>query len=155
MTPFAHQQLDVAVIARALAQLAGAQMVHAAVTDVRPIGRSLLHDAHRTGGTRAHLQRQPRRQADDAGMRCAQRQVQESERIEQRLGRLPEALDHRLLRDLGGPLAFGVTAHAVARDQQRGLLGHGYTDTILVGIASALKAEFCIFDPQAISSALR
>jgi hypothetical protein len=36
--PFAHQQLDVAVIAGALAHPAGAQMVHAAVADMRPIG---------------------------------------------------------------------------------------------------------------------
>jgi hypothetical protein len=48
-----------------------------------------------------------------------------------------------------------VTAHAVAGDQQRGILSHGNTDAILVGIAPALEAEFCIFDPQAISSALR
>jgi hypothetical protein len=72
-------------------------------------------------------------------VRGPQCQVQESERIEQRLRRLPEALDHRLLRDLGGPLAIGVTAHAVAGDQQRGLLGHGYADAILVGIAPPLK----------------
>ena len=84
-------------------------------------------------------------------MRGAQRQVQEAERIEQRLRRLPEALDQRLLRDLGGALALGVAAHAVARDQQRGLLGHGDADAVLVGIASALKAEFCVFDPQASS----
>jgi hypothetical protein len=88
-------------------------------------------------------------------MRGAQRQVQKSERIEQRLRRLPEALDHRLLRDLGGPFAVSVTTHAVAGDQQRGLFGHGYADTILIGIASPLKTEFCIFNPQAISSALR
>jgi len=48
-----------------------------------------------------------------------------------------------------------MTAHAIARNQQRGLVGHGYTDAILVRIASALKTEFRMFDPQAISSALR
>jgi len=48
-----------------------------------------------------------------------------------------------------------VTTHAIARDQQRGLFGHGYADAVLIGIASALKAEFCIFDPQAISGTLR
>jgi hypothetical protein len=88
-------------------------------------------------------------------MRSAQRQVQESERVDQRLRRLPEALDHRLLRYIGSPLAIGVTAHAIARNQQRGLIGHGYTDAILVRFASALKTEFRMFDPQAISSALR
>ena len=51
-------------------------------------------------------------------VRGAQRQVQEAERIEQRLRRLPEALDH-LQRDLGRALALGVAAHAVAGDQQR------------------------------------
>ena len=151
---FAHQQLDMAVIAGSLAQPAGAQMVHAAVAHMRPIGGSLLHNAHRTGGTRAHLQRQSRRQSDDARMRSAERQVQETERVHQRLGRLPEALDHRLLRHLGGPLAIGVTAHAIAGNQQRGLIGHGDTDAILVGFATALKTEFRIFDPHAISSAL-
>ena len=93
--------------------------------------------------------------ATTSGMGGAEGQVQKSERIEQRLRRLPEALDHRLLRDLGGALALGVTAHAVARDQQRSLLGHGDADAILIGIAPALKAEFCIFDPQASSEALR
>ena len=88
-------------------------------------------------------------------MRGPQRQVQKPERIEQGLCRLPEPLDHRLLRHLGRPLAFGVATHAVARDQQRGFFCHGDADSILVGIASALKAQFCIFDPQASSSALR
>jgi len=53
----AHEQLDVTVIARAIADAPGPQMIDTAVTDVRPVRRGLLHHANRTGGSRAQLER--------------------------------------------------------------------------------------------------
>ena len=56
-----------------------------------------------------------------------------------------------VLRDLGGARAFGVAAHAVAGNQQCGLLGDRHGDAILVGVAR--QTDFCVFDPQASSRA--
>ena len=86
-------------------------------------------------------------------MRGAQPQVQKAERIEQRLRRMPEPIEQRALRDLGGPLTLGVTAHAIAGAEQRRLVGKRDTDPILIGIALALEADFCAFDPQASPTA--
>ena len=61
----------------------------------------------------------------------------------------------RALRDLGRALTVGVTAHAVAGDQQRRLFDTATADAILIALAPALQAEFGIFDPQASSSAFR
>ena len=80
-------------------------------------------------------------------VRGTERQVQEAERIEQRLRRLLEALDHGALRDLGGALAVGMAAHAVAGDQQRGLLGDGYATRSWLRIARAVQAQFVHIRP--------
>ena len=79
--------------------------------------------------------------------------MQEPERIEQRLRRVPEALDQRALRNLGCTLTLGVTAHSVAGTEQRCVLSERDADAILIGIALALKADLCAFDPQASPTA--
>ena len=48
-----------------------------------------------------------------------------------------------------------MAAHAIAGDQQRGLVGDSDADAILIAVTGALKTEFCMFDPQACSSAFR
>ncbi len=79
--------------------------------------------------------------------------MHETERVEQRLRRVPEPIDQRALRDLGGALTLGVTAHAIAGAEQYRLLGKRDIDPILIGIAFALKADFCAFDLQASPTA--
>ena len=73
-------------------------------------------------------------------VRSAQRQVQEPERIEHRLRRVPKALDDCPLRDFSRTFAFRVTTHAIARNQQRRVFGYHDADAILVGLAAALQA---------------
>jgi hypothetical protein len=88
-------------------------------------------------------------------VRRAERQVQEAEWIELCLRVLREAIHDGSLRQLGGAFTVGMATHAIAGDQQRGLVGHGDADPVLIAVTGALKAELCIFDPQAISGAFR
>ncbi len=55
----AQQHLDVAVVARALQHLRLPQLINAAVAHVRPIGRRILHQAHRAGCARARFDAKP------------------------------------------------------------------------------------------------
>lgn len=80
-------------------------------------------------------------------------QMQKAERVEQRLGCVPKPIEQRALRNLGGPLTLGVTAHAIAGTEQHRLLGKRDIDPILIGIALTLKTDFCAFDLQAIPTA--
>jgi len=92
---------------------------------------------------------------DDSLVRDAQRQMQEPKRIEHRQLALQKAIGEHALSDLCGNLAVRVTAHAIARDQQRCILRHGHGNAILIALTSALQAQFRTFDPQASSEAFR
>ena len=61
----------------------------------------------------------------DLLVRASERQVEEPERIEERLRGVPEGLEHDSLRDLRGARAVGVAAHAVDHHEQRRMLGDG------------------------------
>ena len=63
---------------------------------------------------------------------AAQRQMQESERIEDGLRRVPERFDQHLDRRLGSARAVGMAAHAVDHDQQRGMLRDRDRNAILI-----------------------
>ena len=115
---------------------------------MRPPAGVLLDQAHGAGGARALLERQLRAELDDFFVRAAQRQVQEAERIEQRLGRVPEGFEDHLLRDLGRARAIGVAAHAVDDDEQRGVLGDRGGDPVLVLLAASEQADIGVLDPQ-------
>jgi hypothetical protein len=66
---FAAQQLDVAVVARALADVAAAQLIHAAVADVRPVGAAGLHEADRARRARLVVYGDPAAELDDSCVR--------------------------------------------------------------------------------------
>ena len=65
-------------------------------------------------------------------MRATKSQMQESERIENGLRRVPEALDERLDGSLGGFGAIGMTSHAVDDDEQGGMLRDRDRNAILI-----------------------
>ena len=109
---------------------------------------ALLHQATRAGGARPLLERQRRAELDDFLVRAAEHQVQESQRIEERLRAVPEGIEHDLAGDLRGARTVGVAAHAVDDDQQRRMLGDGGGYPVLVLLAPAQKAEVGIFNPQ-------
>ena len=69
-------------------------------------------------------------------VRAAQRQVQEAERIEDGLRRVPERLDQHLDGGLGGLGAIGMTAHAVDHDEQGRVLRDRDGDAILIVAAT-------------------
>jgi hypothetical protein len=139
-----------AVIAGALEDATAAQVIDAAVADVRPVGRVALHDAGRTGRARALFERQRATERHDGLMRAAQLQVQEAERIEHRLRRVPESLDQQFRRRLGRQRAVGVSAHAVDDHQQCRFLRHCDGAAILVVFPPADQAEVCIVDAQVV-----
>jgi hypothetical protein len=68
-------------------------------------------------------------------VRATQRHVQKAQWIKQRLGRMPERFQKRLLRDLGRARAVGVPAHAVDHEKENRMLGDCRDDTILVFFA--------------------
>ena len=68
-------------------------------------------------------------------VRTAQGHVQEAQRIEQRLGCMPERFEKCLLRDLGSACTIGVPAHPVDHHKQNRMLGDSRDDTILVFFA--------------------
>ena len=81
-------------------------------------------------------------------MRLAQRQVQESERIQQRLRQGCESRNQCLARDFRGARAFRVATHAVERPDQRGSGLDDDGNTVLVLFAGADQADLGMFDLQ-------
>ena len=81
---------------------------------------------------------------------CArpEHQVEEAQRIEQRLRGMPEGIEHDLAGDLRGARTVGVAAHAVDDDEQRRMLGHGGGDPVLVLLAPAQEADVGVLNPQ-------
>jgi uncharacterized protein (TIGR00255 family) len=117
---------------------------------MRPIGRALLDQAHGTGGARPVLEGQVQPDAHHLLMGTAERQVQESERIEQRLRGMPERLEQGLEGDLGRARTFGVAAHAVHDHQQHGMLGDGHRNPVLVLLATPEETQIGVFNLQGI-----
>src|SRR5579863_9433088 len=145
----AQQQLHVAVIAAARQELSLAQVIDAAVADVRPPGGVLLYQAHRAGGARPLLERQLRAEFDHLLVGAADGQVQEAERIEERLRRGGERFHDRLLGHLRGARTVRVSAHAVDHQQQRCVLADRGVHPVLILVAPAQQADFRVFDSQA------
>ena len=69
-------------------------------------------------------------------VRTAEREMQETERIENGLRRVPERLDQRLDGGLGGFGAIGMTPHAVDDDQQGRVFGDRDRHAILIVVAT-------------------
>ena len=69
---------------------------------MRPPRRILLHDAHGTGGAWPLLERQWKSDTHDFIVRAPEREMQEAERIEQRMGAMPESFEQNFLSDLRG-----------------------------------------------------
>ena len=125
-----------------------AQLIDPAVPDMRPIGGRVLHQAHGAGRAGARLDAESHPQLDHLLMRPAHRQMQESERIENRMGCLPEGLEQRRQRGFGRSRAFGMAAHAVDDDQKDRLIGGRHRDAILVLLAMADEADVSGLDLQ-------
>jgi hypothetical protein len=81
-------------------------------------------------------------------VRAPERQVQEAERIKQRLRRVPEGVHDHPLGDLRGARAIGVSAHAVDDHQQRRALGDRGCHPVLILLAPAEQAHVSEFEPQ-------
>lgn len=95
------------------------------------------------------LDRQRGAHFHDVVVRSPEGQVQEADRVEQRLRRVPERLDERLQRRLGSTRAVGVAAHAIDRDEHRRMFGDGGRHAVLVVVARSDEAEFGVIDAQA------
>ena len=126
-------------------------MIDAAVADVRPVRFLPLHQADRAGRARPHVDREAGADRDDGRVGAADREVQESERIEQRLGLGAEQVEHHLAADFGGARAVGVAAHAVHDDEQRRAFARGDRGTILVVFAVAGQADLGALDRHALT----
>ena len=96
--------------------LAATKKIDAAVADVRPVGAAVLHQAYGAGGARPHFERQIGTELGHFLVRTAEREMQEAERIENGLRRVPERFDQRLDGGFGRAGAIGMAAHAVDHD---------------------------------------
>jgi hypothetical protein len=74
--------------------------------------------------------------------------MQESQRIEDRVGRLPKRFEQSGQRGLSRARAFRMTAHPVDHDQQHRLLRGRHCDSILIFIAMADEADIGGLDLQ-------
>ncbi len=146
--PFAQQDLDVTVVARALKYLRLPYLIHAAVADVSPVGAGFLHQAYRASRTRPCFHREAHAELDHFFVSSAKRQMQKTQRIEDRMWRLPECLNERGERGLGGTSAFGMTTHAVDDGEQHGLLGSSHRNPVLILFAMADQAHIRGLDLQ-------
>src|SRR5262249_6920656 len=81
----AQQQLHMTVVAAARHERAAPRVVEAAVADMRPPTRALLHQADRASGTWPLLERQLGSEPYHLRMCAPERQVQKAERIDERL----------------------------------------------------------------------
>jgi len=108
--------LDHRVILRHLSDRAGVQQVHAAVADVRDLGARGVREHRHHGGARAKAALVGGH-APDATVRLLDRHLERIARRGDR-GRGEDDLADGLRRELGGLLAPGVAAHAVAHDRE-------------------------------------
>jgi uncharacterized protein (TIGR00255 family) len=144
----AQKQLHVAVIARSLNHSATSQVIHAAVSDMRPPCRALLHDAHGACCPRPLLQRQTHAYTHDFLVRPAECEVQETQWVEDRVRRMPEGFQNRLLRNLGGTRAISMAAHAIYHENQGSVLGNRRDHPVLVFFASPYERDVSVLNPQ-------
>ena len=84
----------------------------------------------------------------DVLVRLTQCEVQKTERIENRVRGVPEALEHRLERRLGSTRAFRVSTHAIDHEQECRVLAHRDRDAILIVFAMADETQLRVLDPQ-------
>ena len=152
---FAQQQLDMAVIAGTRQHLAVTNVIDAAVADVRPVRCTFLDQAHGDGGARPRVDALAVAEPRHVVVRPAQRQMQEADRIEHRQRRLAEGIEQALERGVGGAAAIGMAAHAIDDHEQRGLIGRGDGDAVLVVFAVTDQTQICMLDPQARAPAAK
>src|SRR5580698_5413417 len=144
----AQQELDMTVIAGARDEAAVPMVIDAAVAHMRPPRGALLHETYRAGRARALLEGELHADAHDLLMRATEGHVQKSERIKQRLRRVPEALEQHALRELRRSRAVGVAAHAVDHHQERRMLSYRCRDAVLILLTSPKKADIGVLDLQ-------
>ena len=145
---FPQQQLDVAMVARAQHEGAVPQVINPAIADVYPPSGALLYEAHGTGGPGAMLDGKLCPELHDFLVSTAQGEMQETERVEKGLRRVPKRFENRLLRDLGRLGTVGVSAHSVDHDQERGVFGNSCRNPILVLFAPSEEAYIGVLHPQ-------
>ena len=118
------------------------------VSDTTKTGGAFLHHTDGRGGAGTMFDRQSRAERGDFLVRLSERQVQEAQRIDHGLGRVPETLDEDLARDLRGAFAFRVSAHAVQDEQQRRVIGNRGGDAVLVVLACSAQADLGVLGAQ-------
>jgi hypothetical protein len=144
--PFAQQQLDMAVVTRALQHRAAAQQIDAAVSDVRPIRHVVLNETHGARRTRLVIDRDSLAERDDPGMGMGQRQREEPLRIEHGMALLREAFAQRGHRHVRRLRPGGMAAHAVDDDEQHGAAEGEHLDSVLILLAVARQTELCMVE---------
>jgi hypothetical protein len=121
---------------------------------VSPPSRLLLHDADRTSCTRPMLERQVPTDPYYLLMRAPEREMQESQWVEQGMRRMPERFKHYLLRNLRRARAVGVPAHAIGHQQDGRVFRDGCCNFVLVLFARPEETDISVLDVQGGTHAL-
>jgi hypothetical protein len=74
--------------------------------------------------------------------------MQKTQRIEDRMRHLPECLQERGERGLGGARAFGVPPHSIDHRQKYGLIGGRHRHPVLILLAVPDQAHVRDIDLQ-------
>ena len=152
--PFAQQELDVAVVARALANRALSQLVHAAVADVRPVrSRRLGRGTRRRSRAACGRARRPSPSLTTRSWARASESVKKPCGSNTGVRRLREAFLQRRDRDLRRARAVRVPAHSVDDDQQHGVVVRDYVYSVLVLRPIAGQAQFGMIDAHELPTA--
>ena len=112
--------------------LAAAQLIDAAVADVRPIRAAVLNQADGARRARLVIERDAFAELDHSIVRARERQGQKALRIEHRQRHLGERFLERRDGHFCGARAVGVAAHAVDDHHQQRFAAGNEIDAILV-----------------------
>jgi hypothetical protein len=134
-----------AVVAGAQVHRAAAQVVDAAVPDMCPVRLAALHQANGAGRTRPLFQREFGAERHDRLMRAPETELQETERVKQRLRQAPEHFQHDPATGFRRASAVSMPAHAIHHDQERGIVTDRYGNAVLVLFAIPDQAHVAEF----------
>jgi hypothetical protein len=81
-------------------------------------------------------------------VRASQREMKKAKRIEQWVRRVPERLEHYLLRDFRGASPIGMASHAIDHYQQARVFPDGRRHSILIVLSISEKTDVGVFDLQ-------
>jgi hypothetical protein len=138
---FPQKHLDMAVISCSRHHFSLAQVVYAAVSNVRPVGFVFLNQRNCAGCTGASIDWQSAAQFDHGLVSVDNAGLQEVARMKNRVIYFAVAINHHGFGKFGSPGAGRVSAHAVNDYRKYGFAIFNESNTILIFITVANQTQ--------------